>query len=168
MRKRGLSAWSHRNRMLRIVAMQLALFTGAFAYAGARGVALFALEGLVTIAMLKWMNYVQHYGLVRRTGQDGKLEPVSSLHAWDSLTVLTNHALFNLGFHSRHHHSPGIAYHELPNATRWHELPVGYSAMMMLALVPPVWDRTMERLLDGRTPRKAHSASFWLPAASCV
>ena len=56
--------------------------------------------------------------------------------------------LFNLTRHSEHHTSPRKPFWELENhPTDAPVLPHGYMATVLIALVPPLWYRYIERLL---------------------
>jgi alkane 1-monooxygenase len=144
--KGWVDCWSWRpmkTKMLALTGLQVGLNGLIYIVFGIQGLLFFLTQGLVTILLLKWINYVEHYGVRRKTVQ-GRLEPVRREHSWDCTSPLTNFSLFNLGFHSQHHMKASIPYHELPDSKdHWNELPYGYSAMMVIALVPPLWRKLM-------------------------
>lgn len=148
LKRKNKSAFSLKNKMLVTTSIQVAIMAAITIVGGGKFLALYVAQGVVTLFLLKWINYVEHYGLVRKV-INGRLEPVSEMHSWDSTRVLTNFSLFNLGFHTSHHVNPRIEYHELPLAQEnWNELPAGYTCMMILALVPAAYIQVMEEPLN--------------------
>ncbi len=55
------------------------------------------------MTLLEIINYVEHYGLHRRKGEDGRYERTNHTHSWNSNFVFTNLVLFHLQRHSDHH-----------------------------------------------------------------
>jgi alkane 1-monooxygenase len=110
---------------------------------GAVSAAVFAGQSLVAIAILEIINYIEHYGLLRKKSKPWEYERVRAEHSWDSPNRISNWLLINLPRHSDHHMSVAKRYQALellPHAPR---LPGGYGAMFLLALVPPLWFRVM-------------------------
>jgi alkane 1-monooxygenase len=64
---------------------------------------------------------------------------VTEAHSWNSLHRMTNWFLFNLGRHAEHHAHPRVPYQKLKATPRPRTLPFGYSAMLILAWLPPIW-----------------------------
>jgi alkane 1-monooxygenase len=54
----------------------------------------------------------------------------------------------NGGHHSDHHRTPSCGYAALTRHGQAPELPAGYAATMMSALVPPLWRRIIHPRLD--------------------
>jgi alkane 1-monooxygenase len=52
--------------------------------------------------------------------------------------------LFQLQRHSDHHANPQRRYQILRDADEAPQLPAGYGAMMLLAIIPPLWRRVMD------------------------
>jgi alkane 1-monooxygenase len=111
------------------------------------GAAIFALQSSAAIALFESINYVQHYGLERRRDETGRPEPIGPEHAWSSHHVVSNWYLFNLGLHADHHLTSGRPFHELSPRDGSPRLPADYSAMVLLALVPPLFRRVMHARL---------------------
>jgi alkane 1-monooxygenase len=99
---------------------------------------------VLAIAMLEGFNYVAHYGLMRGVDADGRAERLAPHHSWNSRRRMNNAALFNMGRHSDHHHVMTRAYDELEEVTGSAELPAGYAAALLTALVPPLWRSIMD------------------------
>ena len=117
--------------------------------------AFWLLQSAFAVWLLETVNYIEHYGLQRRTGADGRPEPFGVQHAWNADHVVSNSVLANLQRHSDHHMHAGKRYPEL-QALPGPQLPTGYAGCLLLAAIPPWWFRVMEpRLRAGATPRPA-------------
>ena len=105
------------------------------------------IQALVGITLLEAVNYLEHYGMLRRVvGVPGKerYERVEPWHSWNSNNVATNVLLYHLQRHSDHHANPTRRYQALRDDDRAPALPTGYAGMILLALVPPAWRRVMD------------------------
>lgn len=87
-------------------------------------------------------DYVQHYGLRRRTLPDGRLEPVGPRHSWNAPHWLSAATMLNAPRHSDHHAHPSRPYPAL-RLGDVPMLPLSLPAACTLALVPPLWRRIM-------------------------
>ena len=142
--EREVGTWSVQNIMLRYAAAELAIYVSIAIAFGPVAVAVFAGQSLFAIAVLEAINYVEHYGLLRKKSSAYEYERVKPEHSWDSPNRISNWMLINLPRHSDHHMSAAKRYQSLellPHAPR---LPGGYGAMFLLALVPPLWFRVMD------------------------
>jgi alkane 1-monooxygenase len=145
----GLSWWHWRNELVWWSALTLA-FAGVLGFAfGPMGVVFFALQALGAATSLEIINYIEHYGLERRRLPDGRYERTTHHHSWNSNYLLSNLMLFQLQRHSDHHEHARRHYQALVHHDDSPQLPGGYSAMFVLALVPPLW----RRIIDPRVPR---------------
>ena len=130
--------------------------------------ALFSAQCAVGILVLELFNYIAHYGLVRRAG-DGRREPFSAAHSWNSSNVLANALIFNMGRHAHHHARPFAPYQTLQQDSQAPELPWGYAGSILLALVPPLWHRVMDQAGKVCTlGRATHPPRFSLRMSSTV
>ena len=145
--KRVLSA---RNRMLMYSGATVALFGAIFYFAGSYGVVFLAAQSVVAFGSLELINYLEHYGLLRRETAPGQYEPVRPYHSWNSGYRVSNWALINLGRHSDHHAAASRRYQirRTFDAINAPQLPAGYAKMYMLALLPPLWFRVMNPRVD--------------------
>ncbi len=141
----GLPWWHRSNPFWRFWALQGGFLALAFLIGGWQGVALFAWQALVAVWQLELVNYVEHYGLTRRHLGEGKYEPVRPHHSWNAAQRVSNWFLINLQRHSDHHYKPDRRFPLLQNhdADAAPQLPQGYPAMTVLAMVPPLWRRQM-------------------------
>lgn len=132
------------NRMLRYAATAIAI-ASAFAIAlGPIGALAWAAQAAVAVLMLEIVNYVEHYGLQRERGGDGRFERVQPWHSWNASLCVSNWLLFNLQRHSDHHFLASRPYWALRHYEDVPQLPAGYATMVLLALVPPLWRRVMD------------------------
>lgn len=142
----GRAMLSPHNRMLRYLALELVILGAIGIVFGAVGVLFFLLQSLVAFSLLEIVNYVEHYGLER--AHDGhRFERVGAVHSWDSPRRLTNYLLVNLQRHADHHTGPQHRYHVLSRTPAAPQLPGGYAEMVLLALVPRLWFRTIDPLI---------------------
>jgi alkane 1-monooxygenase len=144
----GLPAWHRRNELLGWTALWLALAIAFTAWLGVAGLVFFLVQGLVAAASLEVINYVEHYGLERTQGADGRYERVAPVHSWNSDFALSNLLLFQLQRHSDHHAFPKRRYAVLRHRPEAPQLPGGYAAMFVLAFCPPLWRRVVHPRLD--------------------
>lgn len=155
----GLPTLHWRNEMMGWTLAWL-LFAGLFlAWLGPVGLAFFLLQGLLAAGSLEIINYIEHYGLERERLPDGRYERTTHLHSWNSDYALSNLLLFQLQRHSDHHAFPKRRYAILRHQPDSPQLPGGYAAMFVLALVPPLWKRVVDpRVLAFRGARASAGA----------
>jgi alkane 1-monooxygenase len=145
--RKQLPFWSHHNLLLRWQVLTIALMLAIYILLGPMSLLLFVVQALFAIFALETINYIEHYGLLRKQRPDGSYESVRPAHSWNSNHILTNVSLFNLGRHSDHHHQSSRRYYTLRHYDEAPQLPYGYSAMVVLAMLPPLWFRVMDREL---------------------
>jgi alkane 1-monooxygenase len=91
-------------------------------------------------------DYVQHYGLRRHLRADGRMEPVGPQHSWNAPAWYSSAMMLNAPHHSDHHMRPARAFPALEvTPDTMPVLPRSLPVMAVLALVPPVWRRIMDR-----------------------
>ncbi len=103
--------------------------------------------------LLELVNYIEHYGLQRKTETDAKgktsREPFNPMHAWNANHWLTNSLLVNLQRHSDHHTRAWKPFDTLDHSPPpCPQLPTGYAGAILLALFPPIWFSMMHKRLD--------------------
>jgi alkane 1-monooxygenase len=146
----GRGPWHPHNWVLLGSVLSCALFAVTFATCGVQAALLFAVQAAVAIGLLEIINYIEHYGL-RRERIGGRFEPVREEHSWNADWVVSNWILFNLQLHPDHHVHMQRPYEALRSVPAAPQLPAGYPAMVLLALVPPLWFAVM----DPRIPQPA-------------
>jgi alkane 1-monooxygenase len=148
-RRKGL--WSPSNRMLRYAATQVAMYATAWLVFGPVGAVVLAGQAVIAFSILEVINYVEHYGLMRKEIAPGEYERIAPEHSWDSPYRVSNWMLINLARHSDHHCVAAKRYQSLELLPQAPQLPGGYGAMFLLALVPPLWFYIM----NPRVPRSS-------------
>jgi alkane 1-monooxygenase len=96
---------------------------------------------------LESVNYIEHYGIVRREIAPGKYERVNPLHSWNANHLFSNLVLFQLQRHSDHHACASRPYQVLRHFDESPQLPFGYPLMILMATVPPVWFAVIDKRL---------------------
>jgi len=147
--KRGRPGWQ--NEVLGWHALSAAFALAAFLGFGWIGLGFFLAQAAIAFCELEVVNYIEHYGLSRKREGDG-YERVKPHHSWNSSYRMMNWYQLNLARHSDHHAHASRRYQELRHYEEAPQLPGGYSAMVMLALVPPLWFRVIH-------PRLARAAN---------
>ncbi len=143
LRKIGKPVWSTENEVLRMTALEILILAGLFLWLGPMALVFFALQLVVAVTLLEATNYCQHYGLYRREIAPGHYEPQAPRHSWNTYHRLTNRVIIDLGRHSDHHAHPARPYQFLRCERDAPQLPASYGAMIVVALIPPLWFRIM-------------------------
>ena len=146
--KRPEQRWRWRDRRLRHPVIVLTLYGIVGAAFGIVGIAALLAQSIVAVILLEVINYVEHYGLSRKQNADGRYERVLPKHSWNSAHRLTGWYLFNLPRHADHHYEAKRAYNDLRHLADSPQLPLGYATMVLMALVPHLWFRVMNPLVD--------------------
>lgn len=119
-------------------------FTALASFFGAKVLGFFLFQAVVAFVLLELVNYIEHYGLSRKPLGNGRYEKVTPVHSWNSAHKFSNLLLFNLQRHSDHHAMANLPYTVLKHHESAPQLPAGYSAMIVLTLIPPVWFKLMD------------------------
>ncbi|MGB1225600.1 MAG: alkane 1-monooxygenase [Mycobacterium sp.] len=143
--RRGKRTWTLQNDILNAWLMSLALFAALVLGFGLQVLPWLIGQALIGIFLMETINYLEHYGLRRRKRADGRYEQVRPSHSWNSNSAISNVFLFHLQRHSDHHANPQRRYQALCHADEAPQLPAGYATMVVVALVPPLWRRVMDR-----------------------
>ena len=143
------SAWHASNWVLSGTAMAAGLAVLAAGAGGTHGLVLFLLQAIWAVILLEVVNYIEHYGLVRRR-VGARYEPVDERHSWSADFTVSNWMLFNLQLHSDHHARMQQPYEALQSVAAAPRLPLGYPALVPVALLPALWFS----LMDSRLPQE--------------
>ena len=103
------------------------------------------LVGVISFLMLETINYIEHYGLTRKKMKSGRYERVQTHHSWNSEHQIGRIVLYELTRHSDHHYNASKEYQFLENKFQSPQLPYGYPASMLLALIPSLWFFVMNK-----------------------
>jgi len=165
LQRRGLGIWSFHNNMVwfsllpiifcGVLAGIIYLIIGVFAW---QVILFFFAQSALAFTLLELVNYIEHYGIVRKEVAPGKYERVNPMHSWNSNHRLSNFFLFQLQRHSDRHANAIKRYQVLKHYDESPQLPSGYPAMIMLAAIPPLWFRWMNPKLAEWEREVYHSA----------
>ena len=144
LRRRGISFWSFENDVLVSYGMSVVIAAALVAWLGWIALPFVLLHHFAAWFTLMLNDYIQHYGLMREMLPNGRREPASPQHSWNTDTPLCNLLVFNVQRHSHHHAQPMLAYQHLRDIKGTPRLPTGYFGMMIVALIPPLWFRVMD------------------------
>lgn len=153
LREKKFFSWNN-NMLIYHIAESLLLLFIYFVF-GFDALLFFLLVTAVGILLLETVNYIEHYGLMRNK-EKGFYERTTYAHSWNSNHVFGRLVLFDLSRHSDHHYKSTRPYHIL----RYHEespqLPGGYPAMMLLALLPPFWFKVIHKRIQDFQTKSSH------------
>ncbi len=158
LRRLGKSLVSLNNEMIGWSLVVLGFVALAGLVAGPIGIVGFLFQGLVAAGTLEVINYVEHYGLERKPLGNGRYEPPRPEHSWNSDFWLSNSILLQLQRHSDHHAFPTRPYTQLRSWPDAPQLPLGYSAMLPIAFIPPLYRRIIHPRLDARARAEKNAA----------
>jgi alkane 1-monooxygenase len=145
--RRGKSAWNSGNQILQSYVLTAAIWLGLVLAFGWLMVPFLLVHSFFAWWQLTSANYVEHYGLLRTRDDNGRYERCQPHHSWNSNHVFSNLVLFHLERHSDHHTHPLRRYQSLRHFEDLPQLPNGYFGVYLLAYVPWLWFRVMDRRL---------------------
>jgi len=132
---------------LQFAFLQCAFVTAIWFFGSWMGITGFLLQAGVTVFLLEAVSYIENYGLLRAKSADGKCEPMSPEHSWDSYGRFSNYLVFQLQRHADHHSHPTRALADLRTASDAPKLPAGYPFLIGVAMVPWAWRKMMNPLV---------------------
>lgn len=140
----GQGVWSKDNEVLQAWAMTVVLFGALTIWLGWLALPFLLLQAFYGASLLEVVNYLEHYGLLRRKDANGRYERCTPAHSWNSNHVVTNLFLYQLQRHSDHHANPTRRFQALRHFDESPQLPSGYASMILLAYIPWLWFRQMD------------------------
>jgi alkane 1-monooxygenase len=140
----GKGPWHWQNDNLQAWAMTVVLYAAMGQWLGWVIVPFLVVQAVYGFSLLESVNYLEHYGLCRQKGPDGRYERCQPHHSWNSNHVVTNLFLYQLQRHSDHHANPTRPYQALRHFDGTPQLPSGYASMILVAYVPWLWFRLMD------------------------
>ncbi len=145
MRKKGNAVFSLKNEMIQFTFIQLALIGLIFLMTSWLITLYFIAAAFIGIILLESVNYIEHYGLQRKSTGEGKYERAMPEHSWNSDHIIGRLMLFELSRHSDHHYLASRKYQILRHHDNSPQMPTGYPGMILLSLFPPAWFYVMNR-----------------------
>jgi len=112
-------------------------------------------QSILAFTFLELVNYVEHYGIIRKEISTGRYERVNPAHSWNASHLVSNFFLFQLQRHSDHHVNAIKRYQVLNHYDESPQLPFGYPTMIILATLPPLWFNMMNKRLHDWEQRSA-------------
>ena len=143
MRKKNLRVISLHNEMIQVHLMQGLFLALIYLVFGWPILGYYLLAALMGMLLLETVNYIEHYGLVRKQTTNGNYERAMPQHSWNSDHILGRIMLFELSRHSDHHYLASRKFQVLRHHDEAPQMPTGYPGMMMLSLIPPLWFKIM-------------------------
>jgi alkane 1-monooxygenase len=156
----GKPVWHVENEVLQPLAITVLLWAALVWWLGPQILGFLVAMAFWSNFQLTSANYIEHYGLLRKAGSDGKAEACRPQHSWNSNHLLTNWMLFHLQRHSDHHAHAARRYQSLRHFPGLPTLPNGYFGMFVLAYVPPLFFWVMDRRLLAATQGDASRINF--------
>jgi alkane 1-monooxygenase len=150
-RRKGADIISLHNDMLRAHIWQLLLILAVLIVFGGIITLYFFVAALIGILLLETVNYIEHYGLVRKKSAEGIYERTLPIHSWNSNHPIGRVMLFELSRHSDHHYLASKKYQVLQHHNDAPQLPTGYPGSMLLSLMPPLWFYIMNKRIKAFT-----------------
>ena len=147
LQRRERSFWHPNNQILQSYYLTALLNIALIVWLGWVMVPFLLLHHASAYWQLTSANYIEHYGLLRKQDENGKYERCEPRHSWNSNHVFSNLVLFHLERHSDHHANPLRRYQALRHFDDAPQLPNGYFGVYLLAYVPVLWFRVMDKRL---------------------
>jgi alkane 1-monooxygenase len=133
------------NDMLWFTFFQITYLTVVALIFGSTGFIFALFAGVTGFILLETVNYIEHYGLLRLKTRSGRYERVKKIHSWNSNHVIGRIILYELTRHSDHHYKSSKKYQVLDCHEESPQMPFGYPTSMVLAMIPPLWFRIMNK-----------------------
>ncbi len=144
----GRSWFHYQNRMIIYTLLNIIVFTSIFYFYEPFILGYFIIASVIGILLLESVNYIEHYGLLRKQRESGRYEKVKRTHSWNSDHLVGKLMLFNLSRHSDHHYNGSKHYQLLKSLPESPNMPTGYPGMVILALIPPLWFSVMNKKIQ--------------------
>jgi alkane 1-monooxygenase len=135
--------FSIKNDMLWYTLFQTVYLATILYFFGVLGLIFAVCSGIVGFLMLETVNYIEHYGLLRKKLASGRYERVREVHSWNSNHVIGRIVLYELTRHSDHHYKSSKKYQVLDYYDISPQMPFGYPTSMVLSFLPPLWFKVM-------------------------
>ena len=141
------SFFSIKNDMIFYTLFQLSFLVFIYYNFGLYLTLLSIVMSIVSFLFLETINYVEHYGLLRKKEPSGRYERVKPHHSWNSNHTIGRIVLYELTRHSDHHFKSSKKYQVLESLDECPHLPHGYPTSILLSLIPPLWFSIMNPLV---------------------
>ncbi|MBT8311656.1 MAG: alkane 1-monooxygenase [Flavobacteriaceae bacterium] len=143
LRQQGLGFFSVKNDMFWYLILEAAFLVTIYFLFGLVAVGFVLGAGVVGFLLLETVNYIEHYGLLRKKMPSGRYERVREIHSWNSNHIIGRIVLYELTRHSDHHYKSSKKYQLLDCHEESPQMPFGYPTSMVMSFLPPLWFRVM-------------------------
>ncbi len=133
LRGENLSFFSLKNDMFWYVILQLGYLIMIFLLFGLPTLWFAIGAAIAGFLLLETVNYIEHYGLLRKKLSSGRYERVKEVHSWNSNHMLGRIILYELTRHSDHHYISSKKYQVLDCHEDSPQMPFGYPTSMVLS-----------------------------------
>lgn len=147
LKRTGKAILSWDNLMIRFTLANVLYLSTIYWLFDTTGLLLGIAMAVVGFLLLESVNYIEHYGLMRKQLPNGRYEAVSPRHSWNSEHELGRIVLYELTRHSDHHFKATRKYQVLRKFEESPQLPFGYPGSILISLLPPIWFRIMDKRL---------------------
>lgn len=145
LRRKSVSALSIKNRQIHGWLCYLPIISVALLIGGVPGLVFLIASSLWAMVLVESGNYIAHYGLVREPGED-----IAEAHSWNNYNTLSSSILLNLSRHSDHHLHASRDYWSLNPAESGPKYSMGFLAMTVIALLPPLFFKLVHAQMDAQ------------------
>ncbi|REL29264.1 alkane 1-monooxygenase [Thalassotalea euphylliae] len=152
--KKGLSPWTLKNEFIQTMLMTVSCYLAMAVWLGVSVIPYLLIAAFWSMWQLTTANYIEHYGLKRKKLASGRYEKPQPKHSWNSNHIFSNWALFHLQRHSDHHANAARSYQSLRHFDDLPSLPNGYFGMYIVAFIPWLWFKVMDKRLVAITGQK--------------
>ena len=141
------SFFSVKNDMIFYSFFQIVFLIFIYYFFGLKLMLLSIIMSIISFLFLETINYVEHYGLLRKKESSGRYERVKPHHSWNSNHTIGRIVLYELTRHSDHHFKSSKKYQVLESLDNCPHLPFGYPTSILISLLPPLWFSIMNPLV---------------------
>jgi alkane 1-monooxygenase len=142
LKRNNYSGYGIRNFVVRASLAEVIICAALFYFFGRNVLIAYLVQSVIAVFLLEYVNYIEHYGLVRVEGKK-----VNATHSWQSDLPISRFALIELSRHPDHHLTASKPYHTLESHEESPVLPLGYFGSFYTALIPPLWFRVVNPVL---------------------
>lgn len=152
-RKQKSNFWTNETYRLTLISFLLYLSVVVLSYyingyINTKLASFLLLQAFLSFSLLEAVDYIEHYGILRKEISPGLYEKVNPYHSWNANFIYSNYLLFQLQRHADHHLFATKNYQVLNSYPESPQLPNGYPGMVLLTLVPPLWFKVMNARLE--------------------
>jgi alkane 1-monooxygenase len=149
LKRNNRAPYGIRNFVVRATISEMAIWVAMYFLLGKWVLIAFLVQSIIAFFLLEYVNYIEHYGLVREEGKK-----VNATHSWQSDLPISRFALIELSRHPDHHLMASKPYHTLESHEESPVLPLGYFGSFYTALIPPLWFRIVNPMLKEYLEKK--------------